>query len=317
MISKLIPLDDIKVDPEQNPRKEVDEKAIAELEESIKSVYEMSGTHKTLLQPIVVRECKDPNYPYELRFGYRRFIAMKNLWASNPKDRPWAGKIPAMVDDHDREDEDRFSPLAFALIENVQRADMSPIDEALAIKAMVDDHKLQQKDIATLLGKSKGWVSQRLKLTQLAHEVRTALAEGKIGHAAARQLSKLEDQETQAELLKQGLKENWQEEDWTREANLERRKERGENNGNDDDGGQPKEKPEPTTEPTPSSGSGLGYSVQRQPSEIKKAQETAEVDGNETDYEAGVSDALLWVLGLGPNPLTGEASEADIDQEDD
>lgn len=313
---QLIPLGEIKVDQAKNPRKEVDNAATKELEESIKSVYALSGTHKTLLQPIVVRPIKDDSYTYELRFGFRRYAAMKNLWTSNPKERPWANKIPALIDDHDEEDEQNVSPLAFALIENVQRESMSPMDEAMAIDMMIHDFKMKQKDIAPLLGKSKGWVSQRLKLMNLAYEVREALAAGKIGHAAARQLSKLEDQETQADLLKEGLKEGWQEEDWTREANRERRKERADESDSQDqpqeEGNTPPEKPAAPTKTAPPTHAG-GFSVRRAPAVIKMTQEQAEFEGHETEYEAGVSAALLWVLGLGPHPITDEEDPVEDD----
>lgn len=292
MNTKLIPLHEIKVDLSKNPRKDIHGSAISELQDSIKAVRELSGTHKTLLQPVVVRAISDPEYKYELRVGFRRYTALQQLYDSNPVRYPWANKIPAVIDDHDPDDEETASDIAFALIENLQRTDMTPVDEANALHAMLDDFNLKQKDIAAMLGKSKGWVSQRLKLSKLSPAVQTAVAEEKIGHAAARQLSRIEDKKAQEQTLKDGLKEGWQEDDWKSAVNQKRRK----TTSSDTDD---------TTSPSTTTET-QAYTVKRAPGEIKKMQEFAEFEASETPYEQGVSNALLWVLGLLNDPLAEE-----------
>lgn len=316
MKSTLIPLDEIKVDYDKNPRKEVDDDTIEELMESIVAVRQISGTHKSLLQPIVVRPINDDSYKYELRFGYRRYTAMKRLFTQNPRGNVWANKIESVIDDHDPDDEEGASEIAFALIENIQRQEMTPIDEANALKLMIDDFGMKQKDIANMLGKSKGWVSQRLKLTKLAPPVQAAVADGKVGHSAARQLTKIDDSETQKEVLQEGLKKEWQEKDWKNAANRERRKERKEKKP--DDSSEDTKPPEKETDNDVNKRAqqlDYAYSVERTPGEVKDKQEQAEFDGKGTSYETGVSNALLWVLGLLEDPMT-EENETEIKEED-
>jgi len=307
MISKLIPLRDILVDYDRNPRGPLDDASIDELMRSIKAVHAMSGTQKTLLQPVVVRPITHDRFKYELRFGYRRFAAFSKAYTSSPKNNPWAASIDAVIDDHDEDDEEAYAALAFALIENIQREQMSAIDEAIAIKTMVGDFGLKQKDVSEVLGKSKGWVSQRMALTKLDPVVQAALSEGKIEFAHARELIKVESGELQRELLGEALKEGWQLDDWKKNAAKARR---GETRQKEEETEEVEE--EETTEEVselpgdvsensdPSPPSAGGYSVQRSPAEIKQVQEDIEweEDGDESPYKKGIRDALLWVLGL-------------------
>jgi ParB-like chromosome segregation protein Spo0J len=167
---------------------------------------------------------------------------------------------------------------------------MSAIDEANAIKTMVVDYGLKQKDIAGILSKSKGWVSQRMALTTLDPLVQAALAEGKIGHAHARELIKVQSKEAQRDILAEALTSDWQVEDWKRAAAKARRAE------NKEEQEEEKEE-EPTDEkPTPPR-----YAVKRSPKEINSRQEELEWEEDEiaeTPYKRGARNALRWVLGL-------------------
>ena len=295
MIAREIPLGEILVDYAKNPRGHIDEKDVDDLLRSIKSVHVLSGTQKTLLQPVVVRPISHEKYKYELRYGFRRFKAFSVARTRNARDNPWASMIPAMIDDHDEDDEEEGAAIAFALIENIQREEMSTIDEANAIKTMVVEFKYKQKEIADILGKSKGWVSQRMALTTLDPLIQAALSEGKIGHAHARELIKVDSKEAQREILAEALDSDWQVDDWKRAAAKARRAEK---RGNEEE--EEPEEESPTNKP-PAPPPSSGYSVKRSPGEIKTRQEELEWENEEeeeTPYNRGARDALLWVLGL-------------------
>ncbi len=148
------------------PRITFDEKAIMELADSIK-------THG-VIQPIVVRRIADK---YEIIAGERRYKASVI-----------AGKttIPAIVTDLD----DKNSA-EIALIENVQRRDLTPIEEAVSYKKILDMGYLNQAELATKLGKTQSTIANKLRLLNLTDEVQEALLNEKISERHARSLLKL------------------------------------------------------------------------------------------------------------------------------
>src|SRR5882672_7759080 len=127
----LLPLRDVRANPDQ-PRKHFDEEKIAELSASIKA--------HGLLQPIVVRRVADG---FELIAGERRLRAAQ---------RAEIDRLPALV----REVED---PLELALIENLQREDLSPLEEAEGLADLIARHGYSHQALAELLGKSRPYVS--------------------------------------------------------------------------------------------------------------------------------------------------------------
>ncbi len=144
------------------PRQHFDESALNELASSIKA----SG----LLQPLVVRQ---NGSRYELISGERRWRAVQRLgWAS----------VPAVV----READDR-AMLTLALIENLQRDDLSAIDTATGYQRLIDEFGLPHGEIARLVGKSRTAISNTLRLLALPREVQTMVQEGALseGHARA------------------------------------------------------------------------------------------------------------------------------------
>ncbi len=157
------------------PRITFDEKAIMELAESIK-------THG-VIQPIVVRKVADK---YEIIAGERRYKASII-----------AGKttIPAIVTDLDDKDSAEV-----ALIENVQRQDLTPIEEAISYKKILDMGYLNQSELATKLGKTQSTIANKLRLLNLTDEVQEALLKEKISERHARSLLKL-DKSKQNEML--------------------------------------------------------------------------------------------------------------------
>lgn len=156
-----IPASEIYPNPAQ-PRKTFDEKSLAELASSIKA--------HGLLSPIVVRKM---NMKYEIIAGERRFQACKAAGI---------GRIPAMV--KDISDADAFK---ISLVENLQREDLNPMEEAEAFFTLKDQFHLTHQDIAAAVNKDRSTVTNSMRLVNLPVEAKTALKEGVIttGHARA------------------------------------------------------------------------------------------------------------------------------------
>jgi len=159
-----ISLDRIDPNPDQ-PRKEFDADALNDLVSSIK--------RNGVLQPILVE--KKPLNRFLLIAGERRFRASK-----------LAGKleIPAVIKDDLSEEE----VLEFALIENIQRENLSPIEEALAYKNLMEVSSLSQEELAEKVGKKRSSISNSLRLLKLPEEMRRAANEKKLSFGHARTL---------------------------------------------------------------------------------------------------------------------------------
>jgi ParB family chromosome partitioning protein len=156
-----LPLDSIEVNPNQ-PRKQFDEDSIQGLSESIR----VDG----LLQPVVVRKRGDR---YQLVLGERRLKAARLAGVAT---------IPAML----KTVEDVDS-LRLALVENLQRENLNPMDVAQAYKALIDRFGITQEELAAMIGKDRSSVANTLRLLKLPEKVRAFLLENKIseGHARA------------------------------------------------------------------------------------------------------------------------------------
>ena len=164
------------------PRKEFDEKEIENLAESIK----LYG----ILNPILVRE-KDGKY--EIIAGERRFRAAK---LANLQEVPVIVKIAT-----DQEIAE------MALIENVQRRDLSPIEEAKSYEEIIKLSNQTQNDLAKKLGKSQSFIANKIRLLSLPKEIQEAIIERKISERHARSLLSVEDETTQIELLNRIIEE--------------------------------------------------------------------------------------------------------------
>ena len=151
------------------PRLQLREEGLAELAESIRE--------QGVLQPLIVRVVEPPAGSaakrYEIVAGERRWRAARLAGLAT---------VPAIV----RELTDQ-SALAVALIENLQREDLNPIDQARSMRRLIDEFELTHDAIAKALGRSRAAVTNFLRLLELSDEVQTALVEGKIdmGHARA------------------------------------------------------------------------------------------------------------------------------------
>lgn len=150
------------------PRRDMDQAALEELAESIR--------HQGVMQPIVVRPIDKDRY--EIIAGERRWRATQLAGLD---------EIPAVI----REVADETA-IALALIENIQREDLNPMEEAFALKRLQDEFELTQKEVAEAVGKSRTAVTNTLRLLNLSDEVKTMLEHGDLEMGHARCLLSLE-----------------------------------------------------------------------------------------------------------------------------
>ena len=181
--SRVIDLDLNDVLPNRfQPRIKFSEDSIIELSESIKE--------HGVIQPIVVRPIGDK---YEIIAGERRYKA--SVLAGKEK-------IPAIITDLNDKDSAEV-----ALIENVQRRDLSAIEEAISYKKILDMGYLTQEQLAVKLGKSQSTVANKIRLLNLCDEVQEALMEDKISERHARSMLKLPTAEMQRKMLEKVINE--------------------------------------------------------------------------------------------------------------
>jgi ParB family chromosome partitioning protein len=177
-----IPVQQIRPNPFQ-PRKEFREEELAQLQASIAATG--------LLQPVVVRAVGDH---YELVAGERRLRAATRLgWAD----------IPAIVKEYD----DR-ALLTLALVENLQRADLNPIEEAEGYSRLVSEFQLTQQEVATVVGKDRSTVANSLRLLNLPAVVRALLQEARLSVGHARALLALPTERVMVDLARETVAKN-------------------------------------------------------------------------------------------------------------
>ena len=166
------------------PRKVFDQTEIQELAQTI--------SEHGLLQPIVVREFRPGEY--EIIAGERRFRAVKLL--------QWE-KIPAIV-----EKMTDAESASLALIENLQRAQLSPVEEAQAYKQLMEFNHLTQATLAKGMGKSQSFVANKLRLLKLIKPVQNAILDGRITERHGRALLSL-NEDQQRTLLMEIVNQHW------------------------------------------------------------------------------------------------------------
>ena len=159
-----VAIDDIEANPYQ-PRRSFDEAELSDLANSIRE--------HGIIQPIVVRPSRSGSKPFQLVAGERRWRASQRAGLTH---------LPAIV-----RPVDDLQALELALIENVQRHDISAIDAAIAYRRLADEFRLSQEDIARRVGKSRSAVANTLRLLDLQPEIRQAIEQGQIseGHGRA------------------------------------------------------------------------------------------------------------------------------------
>ena len=145
------------------PRKIFNKESLEELTNSIKE--------RGVVQPIIVRKSKEFDNKYEIVAGERRWLASQNAGLN---------EIPAVVIEADD-----IKALEFAIVENVQRSDLNPIEEAVGYKRLMDEFAYDQEKVAKFIGKSRAHISNCLRLLSLPKDVINLIENGKItqGHA--------------------------------------------------------------------------------------------------------------------------------------
>lgn len=182
--SALLELDisQIKPNPDQ-PRSTFDQTALEELAASIKE--------HGILQPLVVRKAGGG---YQIIVGERRWRAAQLAGLH---------KVPALL-----QESDDVNALEIALIENIQRQDLNPLEEANAYQMLVDRFELTQEQVAERVGKDRSTVSNMIRLLRLHDDVKKFLAQGKLEMGHARALVSLPDVIAQRELANEIVKNN-------------------------------------------------------------------------------------------------------------
>jgi ParB family chromosome partitioning protein len=173
---------EIRPNPYQ-PRRDLDPAALAELEASIRQAG--------LLQPVVVRPAPGGDGGFELIAGERRLRACQALG--------W-DKIPAV-----KRDVDDRTLLTLALIENLQRDDLSPVDEARGYERLIAEFNLTQQDVADAVGRDRSTVANALRLLRLPAPVLALLHENRLSVGHARALLALDDPRVATALAKEAV----------------------------------------------------------------------------------------------------------------
>jgi ParB family chromosome partitioning protein len=176
-----ININDIKPNANQ-PRKTFDEDKLEELAASIKE--------HGLIQPIVLRKAGDG---YEIVAGERRWRAARK---ANLKD------VPCIV----RELTDEENML-LAIIENMQREDLNPIEEAEGLSQMIENYGLTQEEVSKSVGKSRPYITNVLRLLKLPEAVKDSVSQGKLSAGHARAVVSAGDEKKQIELAKRAIEE--------------------------------------------------------------------------------------------------------------
>jgi ParB family chromosome partitioning protein len=153
-----------------NPRRDFDADQLDELTNSIRE--------KGVMQPLLVRPSKDPNQ-FEIIAGERRWRAAQ---------RAGLHDVPVII----REVDDKEA-LELAIIENVQRVDLNPLEEAMGYGQLIEQFSYTQQDLAQVIGKSRSHVANTLRLLKLPQEVRDMLARGELTAGHARTLITADD----------------------------------------------------------------------------------------------------------------------------
>jgi ParB family chromosome partitioning protein len=164
---RVIPIDAIHPNPHQ-PRKTINEAGIAELAASLKS----SG----IIQPLVVRPTQTG---FELIVGQRRWQAAKMAGLT---------EVPAIV-----RDVDSYTQAQMALVENIQREDLNPIERAQGYRALMDQLGLTQAELASRMGEDRSGIANHLRLLDLAEPVRVIVRDGRLSLGHAKLLAGISD----------------------------------------------------------------------------------------------------------------------------
>lgn len=178
---KRVPIEFLKANP-KNPRKQFDSEELDNLSASIRE--------KGILQPILVRPVSGKKDTYEIIAGERRWRAAQ---------RAGVHDVPVtLLEINDKE------ALEIAIVENVQRADLNPLEEAMGYENLIEQFQYSQNDLAKVVGKSRSHIANTLRLLKLPASVKKYLSEGKLTAGHARALLSHDDPEKLAKAIVDG-----------------------------------------------------------------------------------------------------------------
>jgi len=179
---------DLIVPNPMQPRQALDMEALQELADSIRE--------HGLIQPLIVTSIQDPtsDAQYQIITGERRWEAAKMAGLT---------RVPVIVKEATPQE-----MLELALVENIQRADLNPLEEAAAYRQLMDDFGLTQEQVAEKVGKSRVTVANSVRLLRLPVEIKRALAEGQISEGHARALLALNERADQLKVLEAIVKKS-------------------------------------------------------------------------------------------------------------
>ena len=168
--------------PNKNqPRRDFDLDSLKELSKSI----ELYG----LIQPILVRQSKDK---YEIVAGERRWRACKLAGLK---------EVACIIKDMDQEESAKI-----ALIENIQREDLNPVEEAQAYKKLMKEFKLTQEELSSQVGKSRSYISNSIRILNLDKEILERISSGQLSQGHGKAILSIKDKDAQVEIAKEILK---------------------------------------------------------------------------------------------------------------
>ena len=179
-----IPVGDLSPNPNQ-PRVYFDEESLSDLAASIREIG--------VLQPLLVRQLPDGSY--QLIAGERRWRAAQ---------RAGLATVPAVV-----KTTDDMSSVEQALVENLHRQDLAPLEEAGAYQQLIDDFSLTHDDVAKRVGKSRSSITNSLRLLALPAAIQAFLADGKLSAGHAKALLGTPDRAFQEQLARRAAAEGW------------------------------------------------------------------------------------------------------------
>jgi len=158
----LLPVIDL-IPNKYQPRKNFDEANLEDLTNSIKE--------RGMIQPIIIRKSKSENLKFEIIAGERRWLAAQRAGIHN---------VPVVI-----KEADDLKSLEFAIVENVQRHDLNPLEEAQGYKRLIDEFSYDQEKVSKFIGKSRSYITNSLRLLTLPNEVIKLIESNKLstGHA--------------------------------------------------------------------------------------------------------------------------------------
>jgi len=176
---KIVNIDISLIKPNENqPRKEFDEESLLELSQSIKTYG--------IIQPIIVRKLEKN---YEIVAGERRWRASKKAGLK---------EIPCII-----KDMKELDSIKIALIENLQRQDLNPIEEAEAFEELMKNHRFTQEEVAKIVGKSRSYIANTIRLLKLDEKTMNHIEEGRISSGHGRALLSIENPKERENIAKE------------------------------------------------------------------------------------------------------------------